>query len=286
MLDVTVGSGTTGTDLFVTAPNAVTLAVNEVGAYTIGGGKPAYTISTSNASVAKVAVGGSGFTITAAAPGTAKVTITDTAGATQVVEVTVASATPAAPTPTVAPGSAAGNVGDTLSFLINDGTPGFTVTVNNTSIASVASASGNAFTIKLNNVGDTSATITDAAGRTVALPISAIQTSTTLRLSPNALLVGENFAGTVALNIFGGTGPYRAFTSDETLSSVSVSGSVLTVGLGSNLNRCINPITSDGTYIPNGTFDVTITTLDSLGASATSIMTIKDNGGGMGTGCP
>ena len=288
-VDVTVGTIATETALFLTAPDAIELAVNEVGTYSVGGGKPAYSASTSNASVARVAVNGTSFSITAAAPGTAKVTITDLAGAARLVDVTVSSGTPpppAPPPPSIAPASAAGNVGDTLTFLINGGTPGFTITVNNPSIATVASASGNTFTVNLNNVGETSATITDAAGRIVALPITVNQTTTSLRLSPNALLVAEDYTGSFALNIFGGTGPYRAFTSDQTLSSVSIVGNVLTVGLGTNNNRCINPITPDGTYIPNGTFDITVTTLDSLGASATSTMTIKDNGRGLSTGCP
>lgn len=289
---VTVGTATTVAPLFTTAPEALALTVDEVGNYTIGGGKPAYSISTSNASVAKVAVNGTAFSITAMAAGSAKVTVTDTIGNTGVVDVTVTSTTPPPPTPsdlTVSPGAATGNVGDTLTFLVSGGTPAYTLFINNTSIASIDSVgSGNvtAFTVRLNNVGDTSATITDAAGKILALPITVNQTSTSLRLSPNALLVGENSTVALALNIYGGTGPYRAFTSDETLSSVSVTGSVLTVGLGSNTNRCINPITSDGTYIPNGTFDVTVTTLDSLGASATSIVTIKDNGKGFDNGCP
>ncbi len=289
---VTVGTATTVAPLFTTAPEALALTVDEVGNYTIGGGKPAYSISTSNASVAKVAVNGTAFSITAMAAGGAKVTVTDTIGNTGVVDVTVTSTTPPPPTPsdlTVSPGAATGNVGDTLTFLVSGGTPAYTLFINNTSIASIESVgSGNvtAFTVRLNNVGDTSATITDATGKILALPITVNQTSTSLRLSPNALLVGENSTGALALNIYGGTGPYRAFTSDETLSSVSVTGSVLTVGLGSNTNRCINPITSDGTYIPTGTFDVTVTTLDSLGASATSIVTIKDNGQGLDAGCP
>jgi len=62
-----------------------------------------------------------------------------------------------------------------------------------------------------------------------------------------------------------------------------VAGSILSVGLGTNLNRCINPVDSGGVRVPNGTFDVTITVLDSLGASATSVLTIKDNGRGTGS---
>ena len=100
------------------------------------------------------------------------------------------------------------------------------------------------------------------------------------------MLVAENSTDTIVLNIYGGTGPYRAFTSDQTLSSVSIVGSTLLIAVGSNADRCVNTIDSSGTYIPNGIFDVTVTAVDSLGASATTIMSIKDNGAGLNAGCP
>jgi hypothetical protein len=106
-----------------------------------------------------------------------------------------------------------------------------------------------------------------------------------LRLSPSAITVGENFAGAVALNIFGGTGPYTAFTDDLVLSSVSlvpIAGNVFTVGLGTKGNRCISSIDNTDpaapVYTPYGTVPVTLTVVDSFGASATSVMTIRDNG--------
>jgi hypothetical protein len=67
-----------------------------------------------------------------------------------------------------------------------------------------------------------------------------------------------------------------------------VTGSVVTTLPGTSTNRCINPVT-DATppvYILGGTYDVTYTVIDSLGASATSVMTIRDNGAGLNTGCP
>ena len=94
-------------------------------------------------------------------------------------------------------------------------------------------------------------------------------------------MVGENSTAPIALNIYGGIAPYTAYTSDLVLSSVSITGTTaaptLTVGLGTGGNRCIVPVTAFGTY------DVTVTVVDNLGASATSIITIKDNGG---VACP
>ncbi|MES2316466.1 MAG: hypothetical protein V4631_03145 [Pseudomonadota bacterium] len=287
LIAVTVGSGTT-TALYTTAPPAITLAVGSPGVYAVGGGAGGYVATTSNASAATASMSGTTLTVTPVTAGTATISVFDMNGATVGFDVTVTQVQPGAIT--VLPGAATGNVGDSLVLLVSGGSPGYTITMSNTSIATVSpstvAASGGSFTLNLLNVGDTVATIVDAAGKSLTVPVSVEQISTVLRLSPSALTVGENYNGAIALNIFGGTGPYRAFTSDETLSSVSVSGSIMTVAVGSSNNRCINPITDSGTYIPNGTFDVTVTAVDSLGASATSVLTIKDNGAGLNLGCP
>ena len=285
---VTVPAPPAGGDLFTTAPDNVTLAAGTAVGYTIGGGSAPYNATTSNPAVATAAISGATLTVNAVAAGTATIRISDAAGAAELINVTVTQAAPTAIT--VNPAAATGNVGDALNFLISGGTPAYTVTINNTSIATVAPATvgtnGGAFVITLRNVGTTTATITDAQGQVATVPISASQTTTILRLSPSALIVGENVAAPISLNIFGGTGPYTVFTSDETKSSVSVSGSVVTVnGVGPNGTRCITPMTADGTYVPYGTYDVIITTVDSLGASATSTISIQDNGMGAGTGC-
>ena len=90
----------------------------------------------------------------------------------------------------------------------------------------------------------------------------------------------------MTLTVFGGTPPYRAITSDFTLSNVAVSGNEFTIGLGTRGNRCINPVDAAGVYIPRGAFDVLLTVVDSGGAFATSTMTIRDNGTGAPGTCP
>ena len=287
-ITVTVPGAAPGAALFTTAPGAVSLGVGTGASYTVSGGSGAYSATSGTPSVATASMAGGTLTISAVAAGTAKINVTDSAGASVQIDVTVTQTPP--PIIVLLPGSATGNVGDTLTFIVRGGTPGYTISINNTAIATVApasvAASGDTFSVALRNVGTTVATVTDTLGQTTSLPITAEQTSTTLRLSPNALLVGENDLSPIVLNIYGGTGPYRAFTSDQTLTSVSTSGSTLTIGVGSNGSRCIASIAADGTYTPFGTFDVTITTLDSLGASATSVLTIKDNGKGLNIGCP
>jgi hypothetical protein len=212
------------------------------------------------------------------------VLIVDAVGASVTIAVTV---TPAATTPlVVTPSTVTANVGDVLSFTISGASPAYSIAVNNVSVATSSTAavatSGGSFTITLRNVGTTTVAITDSLGQTTTLALTVNATATTLRLSPSAITVGENFAGAVALNIFGGTGPYTAFTDDLVLSSVSlvpIAGNVFTV---TKSNRCISSIDNTDplapVYIPYGTVPVTLTVVDSFGASATSVMTIRDNG--------
>jgi len=285
----TVSSGDSGVSLFTTAGNSVTLAVGNSDTYVIGGGVAPYSSTSSNASVvtAKV-ISGTTLELSPVAVGSTQVTVYDNSGNSITIGVTVAATTIAEID--VQPNGASGNVGDGLKFLVSGGKPPYAITVNNTSIASVApatvSSSGGDFTATLLNVGSTVVTITDAAGQIKAFTLTSSQINTILRLSPNPFLLSEDSTDIINLNIFGGTGPYRAFTSDQRLSSVSVAGSVLSVGLGTNANRCFTPFDSSGVRVPFGTFDVTITVLDSLGAAATSTMTLKDNGRGDGVTLP
>ena len=284
-------TGTTASALFLATPTTVTVSPGAAPAsFAIGGGTPPYTARSSNAAVTSAAVVGSSLNITGVGLGSATVTVFDSVGAQASVLVTVSSSTGVALA--VSPSGASGSVGDVLTFVLHGGSPGYTLTSNNTNIAalSVASlgASGASFTVTLKNVGDAIVTVRDAQNQTESFVVSVVATSPQLRLSPSTFLVGENELGQIALNIYGGTPPYVALSSDLVKASASVVGSVLNTLPGSSGDRCINPVT-DATppvYILGGTYAVTLTVIDSLGASATSVMTIKDNGAGMSTGCP
>ena len=139
--------------------------------------------------MAGVSISGTLLTISGVAAGTAQVNVTDQAGNAVLISVTVS---PVASVPLgVSPSSASGNVGDTLSFLLSGGTAPYTVTMTNNSIASVTT-SGAAFDVLLTNVGTTSATVVDALGQMLIVPVTVEQISTVLRLSPSALLVAVN----------------------------------------------------------------------------------------------
>ncbi|MBC3808207.1 hypothetical protein H8K52_12715 [Undibacterium seohonense] len=274
-------------------PNGASGKVGNILQFLLSAGKPPYAITVNNPGIATVSpltvnASGGSFNATLLNEGITTVTIIDALGQLKAITLTVSPGTPSLVN--VQPDGAGGNVGDALQFLISSGTPPYTITVNNPSIASVTPSpvptNGGSFTANLLNVGSTVVTITDALGQIKAFSLTASQINTSLRLSPNPFLIGEDSTATVNLNIFGGTPPYRAYTSDERLSRVSVVGSVLSVAPGTNGDRCFTAIDTDGKRILFGTFDVTITVLDSLGAAATSIMTIKDNGRGDGVTPP
>lgn len=281
---LTVEPTTTYYPLYTTAAGSISIPINTVASYIIGGGSPPYRVSSSSPAIATASVIGSIFNVNSLTAGTAKISIFDTTGALLTIDLTTT------PPPIIGietqPNSAAGNVGDSLQFQVSGGTPPYGITINNGSIATITTptvgSSGGSIFATLLNAGSTNISIIDSLGQTKSIALTVNQQSALLRLSPNQIVIAEDNIEGIKLNIFGGAGPYRAFTSDQALTSVSVVGSTLTVGLGTNANRCINPIDTSGVRVPFATFDVTITVIDSLGASATTTLSIKDNGIGSG----
>ena len=194
----------------------------------------------------------------------------------------------------VTPSSATANVDDVLNFRVSGGSPAYRFVVNNPAIATLdpatVSSSGDSFSATLLNGGSTTVTVVDALGQSTLVELTAttsLLVPAVLRLSPAALTIGEDYAEPIVLNIQNGTAPYRAFTSDLTLSGVpkvpfyEKTFSVNSYPVGAK--RCITPggVTD---YVPWGTYPITITVLDDLGAAATTVLTIQDNGNGV-AGC-
>jgi hypothetical protein len=301
-IGVTVGAPAV-TAPSTTAPSAVTIASGSPlpASYTIFGGTPNYLAVSSNTAVVKADIsGGNKLDLTGIAVGSANVEVIDANGLRSSTIAVTVSALAGAPL-SVTPSGATGNVGDAVIFKVLGGASPYAVGVSNTSIATVSPASvaaaGSNFTATLLNVGDNVITVRDAQGQTTSLALTVVSTSPTVRLSPSAFTVGENNLNPIELYIYGGTPPYRALTTDLTKSSVPTGNitattanppaGVLSTTVGSSNTRCINPVTDavPPVYIPTGTFDVTFTVFDSLGASASSVMTIKDNGAGLNAGC-
>jgi hypothetical protein len=286
-ITVIVGTGANVT-LFSTAPSSVTIVAPSSASYSIGGGSSPYTVTSSNVAVASVTSSDSSFSVKGETSGSAQIVIRDSLGATVPIAVTVtsASATPIA----ILPGDSTGSVGDTLTFSITGGTSPYTVSNNNPSIATVLTPDAKSFTAKLQSVGVTEVTVIDAQNNSIKVKVTALASSALLRISPAIITVSEDSTNDIPLVIFGGTGPYKAFTSDLVLSSVPAGniaqvagGTTFNVGLGSKTDRCMTS-SPTGIVTLGGVYAITLTVVDSNGASATTTMNIKDNSKG-GANC-
>lgn len=294
-VNITVSAGGAVGEL-AASPSNLSIQTGASSDVLLSGGSGRFDFATNNSAVATAALTGNKLTITAGTTtGSATITVRDRADASRsvVISVTVTGAAVPVGSMTATPSTATGSVSETLRFVLQNGTGPYTVVVSNpTVVATPPTVVNNVLEAKLSGAGNVVLVVTDSRGQTLNITITSNQAqSASLRFAPSAFEVGEDSLAPITLTVFGGTGPYRALTSDLTLSSVAVSGDTFTVGLGTRSNRCINPFDTSvpPVYVPRGSFDVILTVVDSGGAFATSTMTIRDNGtGATGAGevCP
>ena len=291
-LPVTVVSDPTpGVPAVMASPQSLSLASGASADVLLSGGSGKYEYAVSNSAVATAVLSGGKLTVVAGTTtGSATVTVRDQADPTRSVVIPVTVTTAPAPVKpmTASPSAATGSVQETLQFLLQNGTAPYNVVVSNPSVASVTlPVEANLLNVKLLQAGQTTLVVTDANSQTLSIQVVANQAQqASLRFAPSAFEIAEDSLVPITLTVFGGTPPYRAVTSDLMLSGVDVTNNEFTVGLGTNGSRCINPVDSSGKYIPSGAYPVTLTVIDSGGAFATSVMTIRDNGSGMPGVCP
>ena len=294
-IDVTVTAPTPPV-LFTTAPSAIEVpsGVGIAAVYRISGGTQPYSVASSNVGVALAAItSGSTLNIFGNAVGAATVDVVDAAGSKVSIAVTVSSSVSVPSALNVLPAGASGMVGDVLTFTVGGGTAAYTVTATNGNTATLSAVSatttGGTFTATLKNVGTTDVTLTDSRGQTVSFTLSVTAPVSQMRLLPGNFIIGENELRSFSLKIYGGVPPYTTYTSNNMVSNPNIfdtEPSTVQIFNGLTSNRCINPVDDTGAYVPGGTYDVIITVKDTLGATATSTMTIKDNGAGLNVGCP
>lgn len=261
-IGVTVSAGPV-VALFTTAPSPVNMAPSTTQSFSIGGGRAPYAVFSDNVSVATVTVNGSVLTIKAIAAGTAGLKISDALGAVTTVAVNVASNGVAL---SVSPTSASVFVDMTVEVFIVGGTPPYRVA------GGIPSVVNTVFDINQPNKllvtpllvsSGLDITVLDSQDASVKFTVTAIAGQPTIRLSPNALTVAETSRTPIALTIFGATGTISVFSSDLTLLNTTVTGNTITV----SQSGCVASDTP-----------VTITVVDAARASATSVITVKDNG--------
>lgn len=273
------------TPLFTTAPSSIMIATGAEPSYGIGGGTAPFKVISNDVSVATLTVTDKAFTLKGVKGGAATLVLSDAAGSTKSIEVTV---TPVATTSMlVTPAAASASVGDVLYFRVSGGAPAYEVLVNNTSIAMTStptvSTSGGTFSLNLLKVGSTTIAITDGLGQTQTVTLTVDAAIAKLRLAPSALTIDENFKGSITFNIYGGSADatYTIFTSDQAFFKAPepTQSMAFSSGLGTSSDRCILPNNVAPATI-TGIYDVQITVIDQSGASAVSVVSIRDNARG------
>jgi len=284
--------------LVLTAGQTVTMGLS-AGATTYGivGGRTPYRAVSTNAGVVSVSPPGltSNLVLSPVAAGTANVVVTDAAGTQVSLAVTVTQS--GVVDMSVSPASLAANVGEELVLTITGGSAPYTVNVGNPAIADRLTASPGASParFRVKNAGATTITVLDSAGQVRVVSVTATQTATQVRMSPTTLQLAETYqlgvpgeASNLSLTVFGGTGPFVAYTTDPQRTSVSVCDNVVTVSQGTGLTLCSDPGVTKYDLVPTPpsnpnqaavrAFDIILTVVDSLGASATAKFVIIDDG--------
>lgn len=264
-------------DLFTTAPSAVTLSPNTTTAYSIGGGVPNYTVTSSNTSVVRVTQSGTSFSLTAVAVGTADVLIRDNAG-----KIVTVSATVANSAMSLNPSQATSLVGMANHAYIIGGVPpykaisGFPSAVS----AEIGTLTGSTFTADVNGnvlrmiatqaVDPAQVIVTDSTGNSVNFSLKATPGTPLMTLGPSSLEISECFKtppGTLSLSLYGASGTTNLFSSDTSLLTVPASVT------GGGASAVTVPVTK--ALIGGAGISVKITAVDSTGATASSDIVIK-----------
>jgi hypothetical protein len=272
VVDPTGGSAKTA--LYTTAQGAVTTQPNAVSTYSVAGGTAPYIASSSNTAVASATINGNTLTISSGTSGAANLGIYDAVGAIVNVSVTVSSG-PVSALYTTTPSPLAIAVGQTsANYTVAGGTAPYTVTTDNSSIATGTVTGGNLQISGVTN-GAANLSVFDSVGAVSRLLVNV---GTNGKVTPlyttaqGAINVAANTS--TAFTVAGGTGPYVATTSDASVSTASVSGSTLTingVGTGGTGTATISIIDAAQTRI---TVAVTVGSATSLYTTSPSAVTI------------
>jgi hypothetical protein len=277
---VTAGSSI---PFYTTAPTSLTIAPGVTGSRTfkMGGGAGPYTATSSSGAIAVVSQNGSDWTVTGVATGDASIILRDATGKTITVAVTVKAAVDL----TVSLTNATVFLDDEVLVEVSGGTPPYRTTIGIPDAASYTVENGNLFRFKMLRLVDPlEVTIFDSQNQSKKITLKVILGTNAIRLSPSTVVTSESDTQPVYLNVYGAapTGTKYVFSSDPRLLQATVSGNIVTVNTGTAGTRCI---TGSGAPPARADQNVTITLIDSKGATGTATITVLDNNGGVAAGC-
>lgn len=272
---------------FSTAASAITITpgVAYAQTYTLGGGTPPYSATSSFPSVATVSVNGNQMTITGVQiSGTSSnITVRDAAGATLATAVTVGTVPL-----TVLPNDVAAFVGDKIRAVINGGTKpyrlygGLDDFVINAQVVegNILEVVGNMVVAKITVI------VVDANNQTASLTLKLDNSQDVLRIQPNTLSIPQNATTPdITLMVYGASqsGGVQVFTTNTSVlkpqaAVVNVDKTGYAVKLlGGNTCSSVDANgdgdTADPGDTPGANKTITITVLDAKGKVGTATVT-------------
>lgn len=263
-----------GLALFSNMPSNLSLRPRDSVTYTIGGGTPPYSVTSTNTAVIAAEVRGAALILQTGIAGNATVTVTDSASRTLSQRIYVM--TTSAPL-TLSASAMTAEVGSNITVGIAGGMPPYTATTTATTmIGNGLVVNGDQLTINLQYVGGPGAvTVKDSEGAIATLYVTASPLLSRLSVSPTEITLPESLQTVFPIRLMRGKPfdtypPYLVFTSHPGLLWPSVSGNTAT-GYTVTVTSATRPCVSENT-------DVIITVIDASGASASTTATIQDNG--------
>jgi len=156
--------------LFTTAPASVNIAQGDVTTYTITGGRPPYTATSSDLGVVRPSVSGSTLALTGVIGGRASIVVSDMDNSTVTINVSVGSSTAFF---TNAPSSVTLFVNDVQTYLLNGGAKPYQVTSGNPAVAT-AVISGTVLSVSAVKVGNSTLRLTDSKGDSLSISVDVV----------------------------------------------------------------------------------------------------------------
>lgn len=272
-INVTVTGATT--NLFTTAPDAVTLSAGGGSAsYNISGGTAPYSVVSSNTTVLTAVLNGATFQLTGNLSGSATVTIKDAAGVSLTpITVTVSGGTSNA-LYTNAPSAVqiSAGINNAPQYQISGGIAPYSVVSSATAVATV-SLSGTTYTVTGIAAGTANIIITDSAGTklTVAVTVGSSVAIPFYASVPGTITLSVGQSPVPTYTLGGGTAPYIAASSDESVVKATISGSSLILTPVSAGTATVRLVDSAGSSPISTTVTVVTSNVASLGVAPSAV---------------
>ncbi len=282
--DMALTAGST-TAFFMTAGTALSVSPNVPQIYTLGGGTPPYTATSSFPSIATVKVDGNSMTVTGVRiddVNAVAITVLDSAGARLATSVRVVTTKLE-----VSTGEYKVFLGDIVRLFIKGGTPPYRILnpLNDAGVSRIVN--GNEVEIVGTRLADpVELIIIDADNQTATGAKITFMPGgdSTLRVSPETVSIPENAnSPNIVLNVYGAAAgsTLSVFSNDNTLLvpgtpvKTTPDGTTYTITLSAG-NTCSLTPAAGPPIIAGGNRSVVITVLDSKGRSGTSTITVTD----------